>query len=86
MSPFLSSSVIEDLNSNSRGLTGCSRTLITRKTELGKLKQEHVSNFDIYILKDVIIDGEDAVSDQDTEKAEAGYSCKDLFKEKEFQY
>lgn len=82
MSPFLSSSVIEDLNSNSRGLTGCSRTLITRKTELGKLKQEHVSNFDIYTLKDVIIDGEDAVSDQDTEKQKQDIHAKIYLKRK----
>jgi hypothetical protein len=68
MTPFLSPNVIEDLNSDNMGLTGCSRTLITRKTELGKLKQTQVNNFDIYTLKDVIIDGEDAISDQDTEK------------------
>ncbi|NLM21235.1 MAG: hypothetical protein GX207_05750 [Peptococcaceae bacterium] len=82
MSPFLSPNVIEELNKDKRGLTGCSRTLITRKTELGKLKQAQVSNFDIYTLKDVIIDGEDALSDQDTDKQKQDIHAKIYLKRK----
>lgn len=64
MSPFLSDGMIESWNMDERGLTNCKRTLITRKSELSKLKAHQVSNFDIYTLKDNIVDGEDSFSDE----------------------
>ena len=64
MSPFLSDGMIESWNMNERGLTNCKRTLITRKSELSKLKAHQVTNFDIYTLKDNIVDGEDSFSDE----------------------
>lgn len=65
ISPFLTGNIIENLNKDSKSLTNCRRTLITRKNELSKLKQNQVNNFDIFCLKDTIIDGEDSFSDED---------------------
>ena len=68
MSPFVSESVIVDFNLLDRGLSGCRRTLITRRSELGKLKETDTNNFCIYVLKDEIVDGEEAISDELSEK------------------
>ena len=68
MSPFLSRGVIADFNISDRALSECSRTLITRRSELGKLKECDVNNFTIYTLKDEIIDGEDEISDESSDK------------------
>lgn len=68
MSPFLSSGVIADFNLADRALSECSRTLITRRSELGKLRECDVNNFAIYTLKDEIIDGEDEISDESYDK------------------
>lgn len=67
MSPFLSKSVLEDFNGR---VDACAKnpklTLITRKMSLRNLKTEDVSNFKIYVMKDHIIDGEMAISDDQT--------------------
>lgn len=68
MFPFLSESVIADFNLTDRALSDCKRTLITRRSELGKLKASDVDNFTIYALKDEIIDGEDEISDELADK------------------
>lgn len=68
MSPFLSRGVIADFNISDRALSECSRTLITRRSELGKLRECDVNNFTIYTLKDEIIDGEDMISDESLDK------------------
>ena len=68
MSPFLSESVIADFNIAERGLSDSKRTLITRRSELNKLKEMDTDNFTIYVLKDEIVDGEDAISDVMTDK------------------
>jgi len=82
MSPFISADVIESFNKDNRGLTGCQRTLITRKTEIRKLKKEQVANFNIYTLKDIIIDGENALSDEDVEKQKQDIHAKIFLKRK----
>lgn len=68
MSPFLSESIIADFNIAERGLSDSKRTLITRRSELSKLKEMDTDNFTIYVLKDEIVDGEDAISDVMTDK------------------
>ena len=68
MSPFLSESVIADFNIAERGLSDSKRTLITRRSELSKLKEMDTDNFTIYVLKDEIVDGEDAIFDVMTDK------------------
>lgn len=67
-SPFLSSSVIEYWNNPEHTLTGTTRTLITRRSELPKLTAEQANRFRIYALKDDIVDGEYNISDEATEK------------------
>ena len=62
ITPFLSDGTIASLNE--LALThSIPNTIITRKSELAKLKLSSVTNFDIYVMKDVIVDGEDALSD-----------------------
>lgn len=66
ITPFLSDGTIASLNE--LALThSIPNTIITRKSELSKLKLSSVTNFDIYVMKDVIVDGEDAFSDGDHE-------------------
>jgi hypothetical protein len=67
-SPFISGSLIEHCNKPEHSLTGTSRTLITRKTELSKITAAQSNRFRIYTLKDDIVDGEEAVSDEDADK------------------
>ena len=76
MSPFLTGNIIEDFNKTDRGLTGSFRTLITRRSELSKLKNEQADNFNIYVLKDEIVDGEDYVSDQNEDKSKQDIHAK----------
>ena len=60
--------MIADFNLTDRALSDCKRTLITRRSEIGKLKTSDVDNFTIYALKDEIIDGEDEISDELADK------------------
>lgn len=77
VSPFLTGSVIEKWNDTERGLAGCTRTLITRRSELSKLKQSQVSNFQMYALRDEIIDGEGYLSeDNDRMKSQQDIHAK----------
>ena len=63
MSPFLAGSVISGLNDDRKNLKGTRRVLITRRSELPKIAGGQASNFDVYVMKDDIIDGEGAISD-----------------------
>ena len=63
MSPFLTGSVIAGFNNTGKTLTGTTRTLITRRSELPKIADGKASNFDVYVMKDDIIDGESSISD-----------------------
>ena len=65
ITPFLSRNIIKELNDKvGEKITNYDYTLITRALELEKLKKEDVSNFNIYRLKDEVIDGEDALSEE----------------------
>jgi hypothetical protein len=62
MSPFLTDSTIEAFNKNA--LTSPNpNILITRKSELAKLNPQSVTRFDVYAMKDVIVDGEETLSE-----------------------
>ncbi|RBN39683.1 hypothetical protein DMN50_19055, partial [Priestia megaterium] len=67
VSPFLSEETVSDINKLS--LKHASKTLITRKSELSKLNETLLSELDVYVLKDLIIDGEEMISG-DQEKNE----------------
>lgn len=71
MSPFISGTVIEGLNDAGKTMTGTTRTLITRRSELSNIKGGKASNFDVYVMKDEIIDGESSVSDGEELKPSA---------------
>lgn len=65
VSPFISGGVIRDFNNRNEnsGLENTQYLLITRERSLSKLKEEDVDNFHIYTLRDTVIDGETAISD-----------------------
>ncbi len=63
MSPFVTGGIISKFNDGRKNLTGTTRTLITRKSELPKISGGKASNFDVYVLKDDIVDGESAISE-----------------------
>lgn len=67
MSPFLSKSTIEKFNDERMGLTDAKRTLITRRSELSKLKPEACNRFNVYVLKDDIYNGEESLSEDNVE-------------------
>ena len=66
ISPFLSGGIIRDFNDrNTRSLINDARyMLITREMSLGRLKPEDVSRFQIYTMRDAVIDGETAISEE----------------------
>lgn len=81
-SPFLSGSLIEYWNKPEHSLTGTTRVLITRKSELSKFSKEQSSRFRIYALKDDIVDGEEAISDQDEVKQKQDIHAKMYLRKK----
>ena len=60
MSPFVSTETIKYLNSDRFTLTGTRRRLFTRRSEIPKIR-DVANNFNVYVLKDTIIDGEGAL-------------------------
>ena len=81
-SPFISGSLIEHWNKPEHSLTGTTRTLITRKSELSKITAAQSNRFQIYTLKDDIVDGEEAVSDDSTEKQKQDIHAKIYLRKK----
>lgn len=64
MSPFLSKGVIKDFNERNKYIEHSEHVLVTRASELGKLKTTDCSNFEIYTMKDAVIDGESLISEE----------------------
>ena len=65
ISPFLTGNVIRGFNERNQKspLENQRHLLITRETALGLLKPEDVSRFQIYTMRDTVIDGETAISE-----------------------
>ena len=63
MSPFLSETTIQKLNNPNNSFS--QRALFTRKSELSKLTSNVFSSFNVYTLRDEIIDGENGLSEDD---------------------
>ena len=72
ISPFVNGSVIRNFNDRNigYGIKYPKYMLITRETSLSYLKPTDVSNFKIYAMRDTVIDGESAISD-DTESVQS---------------
>lgn len=64
MSPFLSSSVVHYFNSRGEPVANTEYILITRAMSLGRLKPLDADRFRIYVLKDAVVDGEGAISEE----------------------
>ncbi len=67
MSPFLTSSVIKDFNDRNTYISHTDYMLITRAMSLPKLKKDDCSNFRIFTMKDAVVDGESAISEEETQ-------------------
>lgn len=67
MSPFVSNGIIKEFNNRNKYIEHSEYVLITRSTELGKLHKEDCSNFDIYTMKDAVIDGETLISEESSD-------------------
>lgn len=66
MSPFVSKDIISRFNDDCRRLrinSRCDRTLITRASELEKLDAASAANFNIFAVKDEVVDGESEISE-----------------------
>ena len=77
ISPFLSNSVISDFNNRKRDNSHA--LLFTRLPSLSKLKYDDCNNFDIFTLKDEIIDGESIVSEDSQETSKQDIHAKLYF-------
>ena len=78
VSPFISGSVIAGLNDRRKTLPGTNRTLITRRSELSKISQKQASNFDVYVMKDDVVDGESAISEENETGSEEEAAKQDI--------
>ena len=85
ISPFLTGSVIKSFNAEERGLTGAKRTLITRKAALSELQNGEADNFNIYTLKDSVVDGEEQISEEAREFRQQDVHTK-LFLYRKYSY
>lgn len=65
MSPFLTGSIIKEFNDRNAYINKADYLLITRAMSLGKLKSEDCHNFRIFTMKDAVIDGESAISEDE---------------------
>ncbi len=63
ISPFLSKSIIKDLSDN---CDVYDMTLITRKSEINKISKENGFDFDVYIVRDDVVNGESGLSEFDS--------------------
>ena len=62
ITPFLSRETIMEFER--LGLSNARRTLITRRSEIPKLTADLLERFETYCLKDIILDGEEALSER----------------------
>ena len=67
MSPFLSKKLVRDFNEKIRNKSKA--FLFTREDSLSGFKNEDCNNFEIFTLKDQIIDGESAISEESDENS-----------------
>ena len=69
MSPFVSGSIIRDFNDRNKKspIENARYMLFTREMSLGKLSPEDVNNFEIFTMRDSVIDGEAAISEDATD-------------------
>lgn len=65
MSPFVSNDVIKYFNERNQYINHTECVLITRAMSLGRLKPADCYNFRIYTMKDVVLQGESAISETD---------------------
>ena len=65
MSPFLTGSVIKDFNDRNPYINKTEYMLFTRAMSLEKLKAEDCANFRIFTMKDAVVDGESAISEDE---------------------
>ena len=78
VSPFISASVIRELNDDSKSISDTKRTLITRRTEISKLSSSNAGNFQIYVMKDRVVIGESSLSEEGTASVDEDITKQDI--------
>ncbi len=63
ISPFLSRTPVKEFDS--LALSNSSKTLVTRRTELPRLSPELFKSFQIYVMKEMVAEGEEGLSGDD---------------------
>ncbi|WP_462411413.1 phospholipase D family protein [Neobacillus sp. Marseille-QA0830] len=66
ISPFISQATVKELHK--LAYSQAAKTLITRKSELHKLEPNMLADLDVYTLKDMIIEGEGTISEDNPDK------------------
>ena len=66
ISPFISKKTMERFDGQS--LTNPSKTLITRRIEISKLKPEMLESFQVYAMKETVVEGEEGLSGDEQEE------------------
>ena len=67
LSPFLSNGILKELQKKNSHMNSQRYRLFTRKESLAKLNPEDCSSFDIYCLKDRVVQGEDLLGEEKLE-------------------
>ncbi len=70
MSPFLSGKVIEEFNNRNKKIGDSDCLLLTRRESLAKLSPNQCEKFKIYTMKDLVVEGESAISDSQNKVSE----------------
>lgn len=69
MSPFLSGGVIKEFNDRNKRSGDSECLLLTRRESLARLQSNQCDNFKIYTMKDLVVEGESAISDSQNQLA-----------------
>ncbi len=64
MSPFISKDVIRYFNNRSQHMKDSDNVLITRSSSLPRIREDDCDTFRIYTMKDAVLDGETAISEE----------------------
>ena len=65
ISPFLSKGIIKNFYDRSKELKDARCLIITKDMSLNKIPREVMDDFDVYIMKDEVVDGENNISEEE---------------------
>ncbi len=66
ISPFISKGMVQRFDK--LALTKATKTLVTRRSEISKLSEELLSSFQVYAMKEMVVEGEEGLSGEELEE------------------